>query len=113
MGWARGLLLGLACAILVPQLLAAAPADRRIALVIGNSNYQHAGQLANPAHDAEAVGALLKSAGFSVEVKRDLTITEMRSALGDFSEASRGADMALLFYAGHGIEVDGTNYLIP
>jgi len=113
MGWARVLLLGLVCTILTPQLLAAAPADRRIALVIGNSSYQHAGQLVNPAPDAEAIGALLASAGFSVELKRDLTIREMRNALGDFSEAARGADMALLFYAGHGIEVDGTNYLIP
>src|SRR6185295_15462932 len=49
----------------------------------------------------------------SVELKRDLGIAEMRRTLGDFSEAARNADMALLFYAGHGIEVDGTNYLIP
>jgi hypothetical protein len=89
-------------------------ADKRIALVIGNSNYKHAGLLGNPANDAAAIATLLKAAGFaSVDVRRDLGIAEMRQALGDFSEAAQDADMALLFYAGHGIEVDGTNYLIP
>jgi uncharacterized caspase-like protein len=91
-----------------------AQADKRIALIIGNSKYQHAGVLGNPANDAAAIAALLKASGFaSVDVRRDLGIAEMRRALGDFSEAAQDADMALLFYAGHGIEVDGTNYLIP
>jgi uncharacterized caspase-like protein len=114
-GWFNGLLgLLLACAALMPSVACAALAERRIALVIGNSSYQHAGQLANPANDANAVVTMLKAAGFaSVEVRRDLGIAEMRRVLGDFSEAARDADMALLFYAGHGIEVDGTNYLIP
>jgi uncharacterized caspase-like protein len=89
-------------------------AEKRIALIIGNSNYKHAGLLGNPANDAAAIATLLKAAGFaSVDVRRDLGIAEMRQALGDFSEAAQDADMALLFYAGHGIEVDGTNYLIP
>lgn len=110
-GWV--LALSLLCALLAPQLVSAAPAERRIALVIGNSSYQHAGQLTNPAHDADAIGTLLRSAGFRVEIRRDLAIADMRRALGDFSERARDADMALLFYAGHGIEVDGTNYLIP
>src|SRR5580765_6117969 len=84
-------------------LLAPAQADRRIALIIGNSNYQHAGVLGNPANDAAAIATLLKAVGFaSVEVRRDLGIGEMRRALGDFAEAARDADMALLFYAGHG-----------
>lgn len=105
----------LACAAVAAFLsLSPAHADRRIALVIGNANYQNAGPLANPANDATAVAALLRAAGFAnVELKRDLGIAEMRRTLGDFSEAARNADMALLFYAGHGIEVDGTNYLIP
>jgi uncharacterized caspase-like protein len=105
----------LACAAVAAVFwLSPAHADRRIALVIGNANYQHAGPLANPANDATAVAALLRAAGFAhVELKRDLGIAELRRTLGDFSEAARNADMALLFYAGHGIEVDGTNYLIP
>ena len=105
----------LACAAVAAVFwLSPAHADRRIALVIGNTNYLHAGPLANPANDATAVAALLRAAGFAnVELKRDLGIAEMRRTLGDFSEAARTADMALLFYAGHGIEVDGTNYLIP
>src|SRR5262249_26129864 len=110
-GWVLALLL--LCALLASDVTSAAAAERRIALVIGNSSYQHAGQLANPAHDADAIGALLRSAGFSVEIQRDLTIVQMRRALGDFAESARDADMALLFYAGHGIEVDGINYLIP
>ena len=95
-------------------VLSPAHAEKRIALVIGNSNYKHAGLLGNPANDAAAIATLLKAAGFaSVDVRRDLGVVEMRQALGDFSEAAQDADMALLFYAGHGIEVDGTNYLIP
>lgn len=108
-------LLSLAYAVIVVLLWPSpAEANRRIALIIGNSNYQHAGQLANPANDAAAIATLLRSSGFAnVEVRRDLGMTEMRRALGDFSEAARNADMALFFYAGHGIEVDGTNYLLP
>lgn len=103
------------CAVFIVALsLSPAQAEKRIALIIGNSNYKHAGLLANPANDAAAMATLLKAAGFaSVDVRRDLGIAEMRKALGDFSEAAQDADMALLFYAGHGIEVDGTNYLIP
>jgi uncharacterized caspase-like protein len=101
-------------AFLAAFFVAPAQADKRIALVIGNSNYRHAGLLGNPANDAAAIAVLLKAAGFaSVDVRRDLGINEMRQALGDFSEAAQDADMALLFYAGHGIEVDGANYLIP
>jgi len=103
------------CAALFAALsFSPANADKRIALIIGNSNYRHAGVLGNPANDAAAIAALLKASGFAgVDVRRDLGIAEMRRALGDFSEAARDADMALLFYAGHGIEVDGANYLIP
>jgi uncharacterized caspase-like protein len=103
------------CAVFFAALLLSpAQADKRIALVIGNSNYRHAGVLGNPSNDAAAIAALLRASGFaSVDVRRDLGIAEMRQALGDFSEAAQDADMALLFYAGHGIEVDGINYLIP
>src|SRR3981189_2367198 len=97
-------------------LLAARPAraDKRVALVIGNSSYRNVAKLSNPANDAAAVAAMFKSAGFdTVESKLNLTVSELRKALRDFGNASRDADVAVVYYAGHGIELDGTNYLIP
>lgn len=92
----------------------AALADKRVALVIGNSGYQNVARLGNPANDAAAMAATLKGAGFDlVESKRDLKISEMRRVLRDFANSSRDADISVVYYAGHGIEVDGTNYLIP
>ena len=89
-------------------------ADKRVALVIGNSAYKNVAKLTNPANDAAAIAGLLQRAGFEVvEAKRDLTNTEMRRTLRDFTNKSRDADMAVVYYAGHGIEVDGMNYLIP
>jgi uncharacterized caspase-like protein len=91
-----------------------ASAEKRVALVIGNSGYQNVGRLGNPANDAAAMTATLKGAGFDlVESKRDLKISEMRRVLRDFANSSRDADVSVVYYAGHGIEVDGTNYLIP
>jgi uncharacterized caspase-like protein len=97
-------------------LLVACPvhAEKRVALTIGNSSYKNASQLPNPANDAVAVAALLKSAGFDVvESRGDLGLTQMRRALRDFSDLAADADIAVVFYAGHGMEVDGVNYLIP
>ena len=91
----------------------AAVADKRVALVVGMSVYQHAPQLTNPAHDADAVTALLRRAGFDVVDRRDLGIIDMRRALREFSLVAADADMAVIYFAGHGIEVDGTNYLVP
>jgi uncharacterized caspase-like protein len=88
-------------------------ADKRVALVMGNSAYQNVARLGNPANDASAMTETLKSAGFDVESRRDLTTSEMRRALRDFSDKARDADVAVVYYAGHGIEVEGTNYLIP
>jgi uncharacterized caspase-like protein len=89
-------------------------AEKRVALVIGNSSYQHVTRLVNPANDAAAISATLKGAGFEVvQLKRDLKVSEMRRALRDFSDSVRGADVAVVYYAGHGIEIDGTNYMIP
>jgi hypothetical protein len=89
-------------------------AEKRVALVIGNSEYQHAPKLPNPVNDANAVSIMLEGAGFAVvELRNDLSNIEMRRMLRDFSERARDADMAVVFYAGHGIEVDGTNFLIP
>ena len=89
-------------------------AEKRVALVIGISAYQQAPQLPNPARDAEAMTALFKKAGFDVVVnKRDLGVAELRRTIREFSETSRDADISVVYYAGHGIEVDGINYLVP
>jgi Caspase domain/Domain of unknown function (DUF4189)/Putative peptidoglycan binding domain len=89
-------------------------AEKRVALVIGNSAYQNVSRLANPANDSAAIAATFKSAGFDVvELKRDLKVAEMRRALRDFSDTVRDADVAIVYYAGHGIEIDGTNYIVP
>jgi uncharacterized caspase-like protein len=89
-------------------------ADKRVALVIGMSKYQQVPQLTNPARDADAMSALFKSAGFDVvDSERDLGISGFRRVVREFSETSRDADIAVVYYAGHGIEVDGANYLIP
>ena len=90
--------------------LAAGPAqaEKRVALVIGNGAYAKVGKLSNPARDAAAVAALLRTAGFdAVEVRTDLGAAAMRRALSDFSDRVADADIAVVFYAGHGIEVDG------
>ncbi|MEH2554821.1 hypothetical protein V1286_002350 [Bradyrhizobium algeriense] len=89
-------------------------ADKRVALVIGNSAYRNVAKLSNPANDAAAVAAMFKSAGFdTVESKLNLTVGELRKTLRDFGNRSRDANVAVIYYAGHGIELDGTNYLIP
>jgi Caspase domain/Domain of unknown function (DUF4189)/Putative peptidoglycan binding domain len=89
-------------------------AGKRVALVIGNSAYQNVNRLANPTNDSEAMSEILKKAGFDVvELKRDLNVSEMRRALRDFSDTVRDADVAIVYFAGHGIEINGNNYLIP
>src|SRR3984885_3233996 len=91
-----------------------ARAEKRVALVIGISNYQQVPRLANPVRDADAIAGLFKKAGFDVvDEKRDLGIADMRRVVREFSEKSKDADIAVVYYAGHGIEVDGTNYLVP
>src|SRR5579863_10761203 len=84
-------------------------AEKRVALVIGNSAYQNVVRLANPANDSEAMSAVFKKAGFDVvELKRDLNVSEMRRALRDFSDSVRDADVAIVYFAGHGIEINGS-----
>lgn len=91
-----------------------AVAGKRVALVVGNSSYQNVVPLSNPANDATAIAEMFRKAAFDVvESRRDLKNTEMRRALRDFTEKARDADIAVIYYAGHGIEVDGINYLIP
>lgn len=107
--------LRIALALLAAVLVSApAQAEKRIALVIGNSAYKKSATLPNPASDASAMGSMLKSAGFDiVETKLNTSASELRKSLRDFTAKSREADIAVIYYAGHGIELDGNNYLIP
>src|SRR5262245_17009471 len=92
----------------------AASADKRVALVIGNSSYAHAPALDNPVNDATAVSVMLESAGFQVvETRTNLDLAGMRRVIRHFAVLPHGRHGRVVFYAGHGIEVDGTNYLIP
>jgi uncharacterized caspase-like protein len=89
-------------------------AEKRVALVLGNSAYQNVARLPNPVNDGAVIAATLKNAGFDVvDSRHDLPAAETRRALRDFADRARDADIAVVYYAGHGIEVDGTNYLIP
>jgi uncharacterized caspase-like protein len=89
-------------------------ADRRIALVIGNGKYENAGVLANPTSDADAVADLFTKAGFdSVDRRRDLGVVEFKRAVREFVDRAASADVAVVYYSGHGLEIGGVNYLIP
>jgi TPR repeat protein len=86
----------------------------RVALVIGNSNYAHEPRLVNPSRDAAAVAATLRKAGFdAVTLIDDADVATFSQALRAFQDQALGADVAVLYYAGHGMEMNGTNYLIP
>ena len=92
---------------------AAAPDAKRVALVIGNSNYVHAVALPNPANDAHLIASTLRNAGFEVIEGVDQDNAGMHSLVSRFTEQAYDADLAVIFYAGHGMQVDGKNYLIP
>ncbi len=94
----------------------AAFAENRVALVIGQSNYHSVVALPNPANDARAMSRLLGDAGFDVTSAADLSQNEMREKVSDFAVkvAAKGPDtVALVFYAGHGLQIDGENFLVP
>ena len=90
-----------------------ASAQKRVALVIGNSAYVHATPLANPANDASDMGALLKDAGFDVILGLDLDKGAFDAKVRQFSQVLPEADAGVLFYAGHGLQVAGRNHLLP
>ncbi|WP_338827954.1 caspase family protein [Bradyrhizobium sp. 27S5] len=106
--------------LIVPAaiLLGTVPAlaENRLALVIGQSAYKFVPALPNPANDASAMSQMLTDAGFAVTAASDLSQDEMRARISDFAGqvAAKGADtVALVFYAGHGLQIDGENYLVP
>ena len=88
-------------------------ADDRVALVVGNSAYAHIGRLPNADNDARDLSAALRRLGFEVTTELDAGRGELNEALRAFTRQSLGADVSLVFYAGHGMEMDGANYLVP
>ncbi len=99
----------------VLSLAAVAPAlaAKRVALVIGNSNLQSTSPLTNPLNDAADVAAALKRLGFTVIEGRDLDKLRMDQTIRQFARDLAGADVGVMFYAGHGLQVDGQNFLVP
>ena len=88
-------------------------ADGRVALVMGNGTYAHIGRLPNPGNDTADMTAALRRLGFEVTTVRDADRSALTEALRVFTRRSAGADVSLVFYAGHGLEMDGVNYLVP
>ncbi|MGP9813589.1 caspase family protein [Rhodopseudomonas sp. NSM] len=86
---------------------------RRVAMVVGNSLYQSVPQLPNPSRDADAVARMFKDAGFDVTRVIDAGNLDFKRAIRKFETDADQADVAVVYYAGHGIEISGTNYLIP
>lgn len=88
-------------------------AGERFALIIGNGAYQNVTRLTNPANDAADLAKKLEGMGFSVELQTDLGKAALEGAVADFADRAAAAEIALVFFAGHGLEVDRQNYLIP
>jgi len=89
------------------------PNEKRLALIIGNSNYGGGQTLKNSANDANLMSATLKSLGFEVITRIDATKQKMEEAVRDFSKKLPDCNVALFYYAGHGLQVEGINFLIP
>jgi uncharacterized caspase-like protein len=101
------------CLFVLLFLYSTALAEKRIALVIGNSAYQNTPKLANPKNDAMDMAAALKKLGFQVIDGFDLDKAGFDRKIRDFATALQGAEMGVLFYAGHGLQLAGRNYLVP
>ncbi len=103
----------LAFFIAIVSAISAAQAEKRIALVVGNGAYTQAAALKNPANDARAIAAALRRIGFDVIEGIDLDYSGLRRTIRSYGEKLPGAETAVFFYAGHGVQVAGENYLIP
>ena len=102
------------CLAVSVMFASVAAAERRVALVVGNSAYKNAATLSNTINDSTAIGALFKSIGFEVVISRtDLGVVEFKRTVREFLITAENADIAVVYYAGHGIEIGGTNYLVP
>jgi hypothetical protein len=104
------LVLSLLCVALTAG---AAHAEKRVAFVVGNGTYKNVAPLPNPPIDAKAIAGALRNVGFEVVEGTNLTRDKMTERLLDFGKKAQGADVAVFFYAGHGIAISGTNYLLP
>jgi formylglycine-generating enzyme required for sulfatase activity/uncharacterized caspase-like protein len=93
--------------------LAPAHAEKRVALVVGNAAYRHADRLANPANDAQGMRDALKKLGFDVIYGEDLDNRSLRRAIGQFADRVEGADVAMVYFAGHGVTFGETPYVVP
>jgi uncharacterized caspase-like protein len=99
--------------LLMTLTASAAHAERRVAFVVGNGAYKNVAPLPNPSVDAQAMAGVLRNVGFEVVEGTNLTRDRMTEKLLDFGKRAQGADVAVFFYAGHGIAISGTNYLLP
>lgn len=108
----RTLYIFLAFILLASTSIAEAAPEQRIALVIGNSSYS-SGPLRNPVNDATDMAAALRKAGFTVVLKKDANLETMEEAIEDFGNRLKRGGVGLFYYAGHGVQVNGVNYLIP
>jgi uncharacterized caspase-like protein len=90
-----------------------ASADRRVAFVVGNGAYKNVQELPNPTIDSKSMAVALRNVGFEVVEGTNLTRDAMTSKLLEFGQKAQGADVAVFYYAGHGIAVNGANYLLP
>ena len=109
----KNLLRVLIAVVITATTYSAASATDRVALVIGNSRYLHLPRLAVPVNDAIDMTATLQALGFEVVSGIDLTKSEMDTRIGEFHEKAAEAKLALLFYDGHGLQVDDTNFFLP
>ena len=109
----RRLLSIMLASLLLALMIGNASAERRVALVIGNAAYRHAAELGNPRNDAADIAAALRSLGIEVVEGIDLDKPAMDRKIREFAQALSGADVAIFFYAGHGLQVNGSNYLVP
>jgi uncharacterized caspase-like protein len=106
----HSILLSLICMLFTAH---SALADKRVAFVAGNGAYKNVAQLPNPPIDAKAMAGVLRNVGFEVVEGVNLTRDKMTEKLLDFGKRAQGADVAVFYYAGHGIAISGTNYLLP
>ncbi len=111
-GW-RSVAAALLALLAVALTASTVQAETRFALVIGNGAYRNVPALANPPNDAKDIAAALKSLGFKVTLKLDLDLAAMQRAIDEFALESADADVSLLYYAGHGFQLAGRNYLVP
>src|ERR1700719_3234216 len=107
-----------ACAVLIVTVCCCAPpqAEKRVALVVGNSHYKNVTPLDNPVNDAKLMAETLRALGFVIvggSAQLDLDKAQFDGVVQGFSDQIQGADVGLFYYAGHGLQVRGQNYLVP